>query len=53
MTEEARITKDIHEFLNGNMDRDAALTLVTKIAESEELIDYLLMKLLEHDSSLT
>lgn len=40
-----RMAREIRDFVNGKMDWDAALAFITKIAESEELIDYLLREI--------
>ena len=45
MTEKMRMTRDIHNFVYGEMDLEGAIDLLGKVSQSEEWIDYLLMEM--------
>ena len=45
MTEKVRMTRDIHNFVRGEMDCEGAIDLLGRVSESEKWIDYLLMEM--------
>ena len=42
MSEKERVSRDIHNFVLGNMSWEDAIQLIRAVAKSEEWIDYLL-----------
>lgn len=42
MSDKERMTREIHEFVYGDMSWESAFDLITRIAQSEEWIVYLL-----------
>ena len=45
MTEKIKMSRDIHNFVRGEMDWEGAIDLIGRVSESEEWIDYLLMEM--------
>ena len=45
MTEKIKMTRDIHNFVRGEMDWEGAIDLLSRVSESDEWIDYLLMEM--------
>lgn len=49
MSEEVRLTRDIHNFVCGNLSWEESLRLLEEIVESEEWIQYLEIDMLRFD----
>jgi len=45
MSEKERVSRDIHNFVLGNMSWEDAIQLIRAVAKSEEWIDYLLVEM--------
>ncbi|WP_069130729.1 hypothetical protein [Rhodohalobacter halophilus] len=49
MTEEIRLTRDIHNFVRGHLSLDESLRLLEEIIESEEWMTHLEIDMLLYD----
>lgn len=45
MTKKVRMTRDIHNFVYGEIDWEGAIDLLGKVSKSEKWIEYLLMEM--------
>ena len=52
MTEEARMTRDIHNFVRGNLDFKQSIRLLEEIIESDEWLKHLEMDMLIYSVAL-